>query len=63
MKRRRKDDEATDQRGRSARGSERARERAADGWGWLVSESERAGEGEGEGEGEGAGEGAGEGGP
>jgi hypothetical protein len=38
VKRRRKDDEATDQRGRSARGSERARERAADGWGRLASE-------------------------
>ena len=38
MKRRRKDDEATDQWGRSARGSERARERAADGWGRLASE-------------------------
>jgi hypothetical protein len=35
---RRKDDEATDQRGHSARGSERARERAADGWGCLASE-------------------------
>jgi hypothetical protein len=35
---RRKDDEATDQRGHSARGSERARERAADGWGHLASE-------------------------
>jgi hypothetical protein len=35
---RRKDDEATDQRGHSARGSERARERAADGWGRLASE-------------------------
>ena len=44
---RRKDDEATDQRGHSARGSERARERAADGWGRLASERdagvERAG--------------------
>jgi hypothetical protein len=38
VKRRRKDDEATDQRGRSARGSERARERAADRWGRLASE-------------------------
>jgi hypothetical protein len=38
VKRRRKDDEATDQRGRSARGSERERERAADGWGRLASE-------------------------
>jgi hypothetical protein len=37
---RRKDDEATDQRGHSARGSERARERAADGWGRLASERE-----------------------
>jgi hypothetical protein len=37
---RRKDDEATDQRGHSARGSERARERAADGWGCLASERE-----------------------
>jgi hypothetical protein len=35
---RRKDDEATDRRGHSARGSERARERAADGWGRLASE-------------------------
>jgi hypothetical protein len=35
---RRKDDEATDQRGHSSRGSERARERAADGWGRLASE-------------------------
>ena len=38
MRGRRKDDEATDQRGHSARGSERARERAADGWGRLASE-------------------------
>jgi hypothetical protein len=38
VKRRRKDDEATDQRGRSVRGSERARERAADRWGRLASE-------------------------
>jgi hypothetical protein len=35
---RRKDDEATDQRGHFVRGSERARERAADGWGRLASE-------------------------
>jgi hypothetical protein len=41
VKGRRKDDEATDQRGHSARGSERARERAADGWGRLASERER----------------------
>jgi hypothetical protein len=38
VKRRQKDDEATDQRGHFARGSERARERAADGWGRLASE-------------------------
>jgi hypothetical protein len=38
VKRRRKDDEATDQQGRSVRGSQRARERAADGWGRLASE-------------------------
>jgi hypothetical protein len=37
---RQKDDEATDQRGHSARGSERARERATDGWGCLASERE-----------------------
>jgi hypothetical protein len=40
VKGRRKDDEATDQRGHSARGSKRARERAADGWGRLASERE-----------------------
>jgi hypothetical protein len=34
---RRKDDEATDPRGRLVRGSERARERVADGWGRLAS--------------------------
>jgi hypothetical protein len=37
---RRTEDEATDSRGRLVRGSERARERAADGWGRLVSERE-----------------------
>jgi hypothetical protein len=37
---RRTDDEATDLRGRLVRGSERARERVADGWGRLVSERE-----------------------
>jgi hypothetical protein len=36
-----KDDEATDQRGHSARGSERARERAADGWGRLAARGMR----------------------
>jgi hypothetical protein len=35
-----KDDEAADKRGHSARGSERARERAADGWGHFASERE-----------------------
>ena len=39
-KRRRKDDEAADKRGYSARGSERARERAADGWGRFARERE-----------------------
>jgi hypothetical protein len=46
VRRRRKDDEATDQRGHPARGGERARERAADGWGHLAREvrgEERAG--------------------
>jgi hypothetical protein len=37
---RRKDDEATDQRGHPARGSERVRERAGDGWGRLAIERE-----------------------
>jgi hypothetical protein len=37
---RQKDDEATDQRGHPARGSERARERVADGWGRLATERE-----------------------
>jgi hypothetical protein len=36
---RRTDDEAPDTRGHPARGSERARERAADGWGHLASET------------------------
>jgi hypothetical protein len=40
VKGRRKDDEAADKRGHSARGSERARERAADGWGCFASERE-----------------------
>jgi hypothetical protein len=40
VKGRRKDDEAADKRGHSARGSERARERAADGWGRFASERE-----------------------
>jgi hypothetical protein len=37
-----KDDEVADSWGRSASGSERARERAAGGWGRFVSERERA---------------------
>jgi hypothetical protein len=40
VKGRRKDDEAADKRGHTARGSERARERAADGWGRFASERE-----------------------
>jgi hypothetical protein len=40
VKGRRKDDEAADKRGLSARGSERARERAADGWGRFARERE-----------------------
>jgi hypothetical protein len=40
VKGRRKDDEAADKRGHSARGSERTRERAADGWGRFASERE-----------------------
>jgi hypothetical protein len=40
VKGRRKDDEAADKRGRTARGSERARGRAADGWGRFASERE-----------------------
>ena len=36
-----KDDEVADSWGRSASGSERARERAAGGWGRFVSEGER----------------------
>jgi hypothetical protein len=40
VKGRRKDDEAADKRGHLARGSERARERAADGWGRFASERE-----------------------
>jgi hypothetical protein len=44
VKGRRKDDEAADKRGHSARGSERARERAADGWGRFASEREAGAE-------------------
>jgi hypothetical protein len=40
VKGRRKDDEAADKRGHSSRGSERARERAADEWGRFASERE-----------------------
>jgi hypothetical protein len=40
VKGRRKDDKAADKRGLSARGSERARERAAGGWGRFARERE-----------------------
>jgi hypothetical protein len=40
MKGRREDDETADKRGHTASGSERARERAADGWGRFASERE-----------------------
>jgi hypothetical protein len=40
MKGRREDDETADKRGHTTSGSERARERAADGWGRFVSERE-----------------------
>jgi hypothetical protein len=40
MKGRREDDKTADKRGHTASGSERARERAADGWGRFVSERE-----------------------